>query len=195
LIKDMQIVEKAEVELKHYFETNDSRARQSMTLGSVNGRLAGWVNLMTKENMWTPFGWKAAGTDIKKFEGTDLGDDMIFWSFVRYGYVSVFLGLTLMLTFLYKLHQSVCQLPRGSKDRKIANICLATSVGIIIGGVSNGAQLYVFPINIYFYFCLSLVYSIYIQRKQYVTEVKAVETATIEAEAFVRRPNVRSLRA
>lgn len=167
LIKDMKLVEKAEVELKAYFKTEDSRARQTMTLGSLNGRLAGWVNLMTKKEMWTPFGWKADGKDVKQYDLIDLGDDIIFWSIVKYGYVSVVLGVVVMLTFLYKLHQAVCRLPKLSKDRKIANISLATSVGIIFGGMSNAAQLYVFPVNIYFYLCLSFVYSIYIQRKQY----------------------------
>ena len=167
LIKDLHIVENAEIELKAYFKTENSRARQTMTLGSINGRLDGWVNLMTKKNMWTPFGWKAAGVDIKRFEGSDLGDDIIFWSFVKYGYVSVIGGLVVMLTFLYKLHRMVCQLPPRSMERKVANISLATSVGIILGGMSNGAQLYVFPVNIYFYLCLSFVYSIYIQRKKW----------------------------
>jgi hypothetical protein len=166
LIKDMKVVEKAETVLMSNFRNADSRARQTMTLGSVNGRLVGWVNLMTKKQMWTPFGWKAAGKDVKQFDLTDLGDDIIFWSIVKYGYVPVFLGVFSMLAFLYKLHKAVCRLPFKSKERKIANISLATSVGIIVGGIGNAAQLYVFPVNIYFYLCLSFVYSIYIQRKQ-----------------------------
>ncbi len=176
LIKDMRIVERAEVELKSYFKTQDSRARQTMTIGSLNGRLEGWVNLMTKENMLTPFGWKAAGIDIIDFDSVDLGDDMIFWTFVKYGYVTVFLGAIAGLTFMYKLHRTVCTLPPGSKERKIANISLATSAGIIVGGVSNGAQLYVFPVNIYFYMCLAFVYSLYIQRERHALTVSLIDS-------------------
>ena len=179
LIKDMQIVERGELELRALFKTDDSRARQTMTLGSINGRLTGWVNLMTKKNMWTPFGWKFAGKDVKLFDAVDLGDDIIFWSVIRYGYVAVFVGLVVMLTFLYKLHRSVCNLPRATEERKIANISLATSVGIIFGGMSNAAQLGVFPVNIYFYLCLSFVYSIYIQRKEYTRERSAVPAPAI----------------
>ena len=166
LIKDMRIVEKVETELKAVFGTGDSRTKQVLTLGSVNGRLAGWVNLMTKDNMWTPFGWKAAGVDIKKFEGSDLGDDLIFWSVVKYGYVTLAVVIIIVFAFLGKLHGAVFRLPRYSKERKMANISLATSAGIISGGMSNAAQLYVFPVNIYFYLCLAFVYSIYIQRKR-----------------------------
>lgn len=171
LIKDLRVVERFEVELKAYFKTDDSRARQTMTLGSMNGRLEGWVNLMTKKEMWTPFGWKAAGKDVKQFDLIELGDDIIFWSIVKYGYVAVAFGIVAMLSFFYKLHKAVCGIPYGSEERKIANISMATSVGIISGGMSNAAQLYVFPVNIYFYLCLAFVYSIYIQRKQHVVEV------------------------
>jgi hypothetical protein len=183
LIKDMQIVEKFEVELKDYFKTNDSRARQTMTLGSMNGRLSGWVNLMTKENLWSPFGLKFAGTDTSNYKAEDLGDDIIFWSIIKYGFVPVFLGLSGLLVFLFKLHRMVSMLPHNSKEHKIANISLATSVGIIFGGMSNAAQLYVFPVNIYFYLCLSFVYSIYVQRNKY--QIKLIkERAQIDDYRF-----------
>jgi hypothetical protein len=71
-----------------------------------------------------------------------------------------------LLTFLYKLHKFVCSLPRDSKDRKIATICLATSIGILVGGLSNAAQLAVFPLNLYFYLCISIVYSTYLNQKE-----------------------------
>jgi hypothetical protein len=139
------------------------------TLGTFNGRIDGWVNLMTKEHIWTPFGWAIAGKEFDDYDLIELGDDIIFWSVVKYGFVPVFVGTIVFLLFLYKLHWFVCQLPRDSNERKIANICLATSIGIISGGMSNAAQLYVFPVNVYFYFCLSFVFSIYLN---YRTELK-----------------------
>jgi hypothetical protein len=120
---------------------------------------------MTKDHMLTPFGWKFDGQDFKDFDLTDLGDDIIFWSVVKYGYIPVSLGFLLFIMFLYKLHRFVCSLPFGSNERKISNICLATSIGIIVGGIGNAAQLSVFPVNIYFYLCLAFVYSIYLENK------------------------------
>lgn len=165
LIKDMKLLEKAEMQMKYLLKGNDSRLEQATTIGSFNGRLNGWVNLMTKDHMLTPFGWKFDGQDFKDFDLIDLGDDMIFWSVVKYGYIPVSLGFLLFIIFLYKLHRFVCSLPFGSKERKISNICLATSIGIIVGGIGNAAQLNVFPVNIYFYLCLAFVYSIYLENK------------------------------
>jgi hypothetical protein len=166
IIKDTRIVERIELELKSLISQENSRAEQATTIGSVNGRINGWVNLMTKGHIWTPLGWKFAGKKYEEYNMMDMGDDIIFWSIVRYGYVSVFIGGFVFLIFLYKLHWFVCQLPRDSLDHKIANICLATSIGIISGGLSNAAQLYVFPINVYFYLCLSFVFSIYLNYRQ-----------------------------
>lgn len=165
LIKDMKLLDKAELQMKYLLSNGSSRLDQATTIGSFNGRLNGWVNLMTKEHMLTPFGWKMDGQNFKDFDLTDLGDDIIFWSFVKYGYIPVTVGFILFIVFLYKLHRFVCSLPYDSKERKISNICLATSVGIIFGGIGNAAQLSVFPVNIYFYLSLAFVYSIYLENK------------------------------
>ena len=173
LIKDAKLVDIAERHLKSMVDQNDSRADQATTLGTFNGRIDGWVNLMTKEHIWTPFGWSIAGKEYDDYDVIELGDDIIFWSIVKYGFIPVFVGVFVFLFFLYKLHWFVCQLPRDSNERKIANICLATSIGIISGGMSNAAQLYVFPVNVYFYLCLSFVFSIYVN---YRTELKQAKS-------------------
>jgi hypothetical protein len=165
LIKDMRILEHAETELKFLLKSTDSRLEQATTIGSFNGRLNGWVNLMTKDNMLTPFGWKMKGLDTKDYDLTELGDDIIFWSVVKYGYIPVIFGTTFFFAFLYKLHRFVCSLPYGSIERRISTICLATSIGILSGGIGNAAQLNVFPVNIYFYLCLAFVYSVYLEKR------------------------------
>lgn len=164
IIKDMNLVSQAEQILKSTLNASDRRTNQVTTLGSFNGRIEGWVNLMTKEDMWTPFGWKIANKRGSSHEKGIMGDDIIYWYIITYGYVPVFTGLALFLIFMYRLHRFVCGLPYQSMERKISTICLATAVGILSGGLSNAAQLNVFPINIYFFFCLSVVYSIYMQR-------------------------------
>ena len=166
IIKDLKLIENTEMQIKALLGSADSRVMQATTLGSFNGRLEGWVNLMTKEHMLTPFGWKFAGQKFDDFSLIELGDDIIFWTVVKYGYIPVVIASLLFITFLYKLHRFVCSLPFDSVERKISNICLATSIGILVGGIGNAAQLNVFPLNIYFYFCLAFVYSIYLRNKK-----------------------------
>jgi len=166
-IKDMQLLEKFEGHLRTITTTNRfSRADQAVTIGSMNGRLHGWVNLMTKDNMWTPFGWKMAGINRQKVHGDDMGDDIIFWAVMQFGYVFCAIMGGGMIVFLYKLHRFVCSLDYGSRERRICTISLATAIGILFGGLSNSAQLLVFPVNIYFYLSISFVYSLYSQKRE-----------------------------
>jgi hypothetical protein len=165
LIKDYKVIENAESFLKREFNTGDSRVDQATTLGTFNGRIDGWVNLMTKKHIWTPFGWKLAGKRFKDYELIDLGDDAIFWFIVKYGYIPCFLGGVLMLTFLYKLHRFIQELPYASLEKRIAVVCLASVIGLLSGGLGNAAQMSVFPVNVYLYLCLAFVFSIYLQRK------------------------------
>jgi len=151
----------------HVFNVNSSQGEKATTLGTFNGRLLGWKNLMTKSMMWTPFGWKMAGRDVRKYNPLDLGDDTIVWSLIKYGYIPVFMGGAFMLYFLIKLHKFICSLPKGSKERNIGNLCLATIVGILFGGLGNGAQLAVFPLNVYFFLCWAFVFSIYMNRNSH----------------------------
>jgi len=167
VIMEMGLVGNAEKELMHVFNVNSSQGEKATTLGTFNGRLLGWKNLMTKSMMWTPFGWKMAGRDVRKYNPLDLGDDTIVWSLIKYGYIPVFFGGAFMLYFLIKLHKFICSLPKGSKERNIGNLCLATIVGILFGGLGNGAQLAVFPLNVYFFLCWAFVFSIYMNRNSY----------------------------
>jgi hypothetical protein len=164
IIKEMKLTSKLEDIMKDYTNTSDSRVDQAMTLGTFNGRIEGWVSLMTRERIWSPFGWRIAKITRTANDVEFLGDDVIFWYIITYGYIPFFTGLFLFLLFMYKLHRFVCFLPKDSVERRICTICLATTFGILSGGLSNASQLSVFPINIYFYLCLSVVYSIYIQR-------------------------------
>lgn len=165
-IKEMQLLEKLETSVRSITPTSKySRADQAITFGSMNGRLQGWVNLMTKDNMWTPFGWRMDGRRLKDVHHEDMGDDIIFWAVMQFGYVTCTVAGIILLSFMYKLHRFVCSLAVGI-ERKVCTICLATAVGILFGGLSNSAQLLVFPVNIYFYLNIAFVYSLYIQSRE-----------------------------
>lgn len=167
VIMDMNLLGDVETELRHVFSVDSILGEKATTLGTFNGRLLGWKNLMTKSMMWTPFGWKMAGLNVKKFNPLDLGDDTIVWSLIKYGYIPVFVGGALILFFLIKLHKFICSLPKDSKERNIGNLCLASIVAIMFGGLGNGAQLAVFPLNVYLFLCFSFVFSLYTNRDSY----------------------------
>jgi hypothetical protein len=177
VIMDMNLLSDVERELKHFLGVDGILGETVTTLGTFNGRLLGWKNLMTKSIMWTPFGWKMAGLDVTKFNPLDLGDDTIVWSLIKYGYIPFFVGGAFILYFLLKLHKFICSLPMGSKERNIGNLCLATIVGIMFGGLGNGAQLAVFPLNVYLFMCMAFVFSLYTNRNSY----KLVEYDSEEA--------------
>lgn len=166
LMLETNTMAKLDRQIKDTFNIVDAKADKVATLGTFNGRLLGYKNLMTKPMMWTPFGWAAAGQDIKKHEALDLGDDTIVWSIIKYGYVTCFVLGTTLLLFLLSVHKFVCSLPKGVPERKLGNLCLATILGIIVGGLGNGAQFQVFPVNVYLFLCLAFVFSMYIKRKE-----------------------------
>lgn len=163
---DKNIMTEVETSIRQTFNVESDRGAKASTLGSFNGRLNGYKNLMTKPMMWTPFGWKMAGRDIEKYDPLDLGDDTIVWSIIRFGYIPVFGGGCFLLIFLLRVHRFVCNLPKKSDERMLGNLCLATIVGIMVGGLGNGAQFQVFPLNVYLYMCLAFAYSLYIKRNE-----------------------------
>jgi hypothetical protein len=163
---EMNTMAQLDKQIKDTFGIVDAKANKAATLGTFNGRLLGYKNLMTKSMMWTPFGWAAAGQDLKKHEALDLGDDTIVWSIIKYGYIPCFVGGASLLIFLLSVHKFVCSLPRGVPEKSLANLCLATIVGIIIGGIGNGAQFQVFPVNVYLFLSLATVFSMFIKRKE-----------------------------
>jgi hypothetical protein len=177
VILEMKLVSEAERTIMKVFNVKSDQARKATTMGTFNGRLHGWQNMMTKSMMWTPLGWKMAGRDVTKFDPLDLGDDTIVWSLIKYGYIPCFVGGVLLLFFLFKLHGFVCLLPKGSRGRNLGTLCLATIVGIMFGGLGNGAQLAVFPLNVYLFMCLAFVFSLHTNRNSY----KQVEYDSEEA--------------
>lgn len=165
-ILDNNLVAKLDTEIKSTFSISNAKVEKATTLGTFNGRLLGYKNLMTKSMMWTPFGWAAAGKDVKKFDPLDLGDDTIVWSIIKYGYVSCLVAGVGLLTFLLSVHKFIGSLPKIAPERKLGNMCLATILGILVGGIGNGAQLHVFPVNVYLFLCLAIVFSLFIKRKE-----------------------------
>lgn len=172
MILEQNLMAKADSAIKNTFNIVDAKAEKAATLGTFNGRLLGYKNLMTKSMMWTPFGWKAAGKDVAKFEALDLGDDTIVWSIIKYGFVTCIVVGFGLLVFLFKVHRLISMLPKGLPEKKLGNLCLATIVGIIIGGIGNGAQFQVFPLNVYLFLCLALVFSMYLRRSELLQNVQ-----------------------
>lgn len=168
-------------------DPSDAYANRAVTLGTFNARLVGWSNLTQEPEIWTPFGFAAAGKDKGGTAGySDLrwGHDITTSMLIEYGYVPCFLAFCAGCWFLIIMHRFLLSLPRGSLEKKLCLLALSRAIAILIGGLANGAQLRVFPLNLYFYMFLAMVIGVYFDYRQ---KVKA-RRLEMQEEAMAALP-------
>lgn len=138
----------------------DDFSQRAIVMGTMNARLDGWINLTQKPELYTPFGFHFAG---QKLGATDFfwGHDLIVDTLIMVGYVPIILLLFVVGLGLRLCYRYYFGLDQGSLERKIVRISFAFVVGILIGGLSNGAQLRVFPQNFYFFLFVAFIFSSY----------------------------------
>jgi hypothetical protein len=174
--------------------TNNAYAERAIVMGTMNARLDGWKNLTTNPKIWTPFGMKRAGGQFQDGDEAYYGHDFIVEFLVKYGYIALSIVVCVGLIFLVMLNRVYFHSPIASLERRICRLSLAVSAGIFVGGLGNGAQLWVYPQNFYFYLCLAMVYTSYVNMwKAKRTWVPALDgpsfdLAEPEAEFIGERP-------
>jgi hypothetical protein len=142
--------------------TNNAYAERAIVLGTMNARLEGWQNLTTNPKVWTPFGMKQEGGQFQHGDEDYYGHDFIVAFLVKYGYIALSIAVCVGLIFLIQLNRVYFSSPIGSLERQVCRLALAVSAGIFVGGLGNGAQLWVYPQNFYFYLSLAVVYTTYV---------------------------------
>lgn len=142
--------------------TNNAYAERAIVMGTMNARLEGWENLTTNPKVWTPFGMKRAGGQFQDGDEVYYGHDFIVAFLVKYGYIALSIAVCVGLIFLIQLNRVYFSSPIGSLERRVCRLALAVSAGIFVGGLGNGAQLWVYPQNFYFYLSLAVVYTTYV---------------------------------
>lgn len=145
----------------------DAYAERAIVMGTMTARLEGFVNLTTNGHIWTPFGLKVAGDRAYMEVGAiAYCHDFITEFLVKYGYFA-FITVGCIATWAFiKINRIYFSLPKNSDFQIVSRIALAFALGIFSGGLGNGAQLWVFPQNFYFYFFLAVIYTIGINRNK-----------------------------
>jgi O-antigen ligase len=142
-------------------------ANRAIVLGTATDRVKGWVNLTTNPDVWTPFGLRVAGVKFDPLMDTIYyGHDFIIEFLLKYGYVGLGLASMVGVFVLVKINKICFSAPQGSEERSLCRLAIAFAGGIFVGGLGNGAQLWVYPQNFYFYLCISLVYATYVQSRR-----------------------------
>lgn len=161
----MQEIEKVLQEVVLGSSTGDAFSKRAIVLGTMNARLEGWVNLTQKPELYTPFGFKFAGQKVGS-DGFYWGHDLIVDTLIQVGYIPVLIMIALAGYGLYLIYRFYFGLEKGSLEQKVLRLSFCFVVGILIGGLSNGAQLRVWPQNYYFFLFLAMIFSAYMNQKR-----------------------------
>jgi hypothetical protein len=150
-------------------------------LSTLNDRLESYNSLLHNKRVWTPFGLRFSGYDEMKVRSTVHIHDAFTEMLLKVGFVPTLMGAFGAFWLLRHLHRFVCQEPAGL-SRELAISGLACGMGILFGGLVNGAQFTTFPINFFFYFYLSIVVGLMLWRRS------ETEAATVAAPAMAQVP-------
>lgn len=157
-IVEYRLLDDLEGSLRRTFKPDDAAGQKAFILGTMYDRFRGWANL-TEPEIWTPFGFKAAGmeNELDKETATRMwGHDITVDLLIRLGYVPLFfLGIGGVFA-TYWFHSNLLSMPRYSLERKVALLCFAMAIGISFGAFANANQLKAFPQNLYAFLFLGI---------------------------------------
>jgi hypothetical protein len=145
--------------------TGNAYADRALVMGTMTARFEGFVNLTSNPKIWTPFGMGIAGDKDYLTGGTIMyAHDFITEFLIKYGYIAFVITGIISFWMFTKMNKIYFSMPKGSIYQIICRVSLAFALGIMSGGLGNGAQLWVFPQNFYFYFFLAVVYTVGMER-------------------------------
>lgn len=145
-------------------------AERAITMGTFTSRTQGISEWFTNERYFSLFG-------LPKEIGLDSGaHDMIGQIYVSTGAVGLFLTVAFGAVILYHLHKNLLKMT-SPDEKKLATFYMANIFGQLLGGIFSGSQLHVFPVNVYFWLMVGLLFQL-IESNKRVTEPYAFISAT-----------------
>jgi hypothetical protein len=138
-----------------------AEARQSLVLGTLDARLESMASFATDASIWTPFGLKAAGSDVQ----LKWVHDILTETLIKVGYVPLSILVFGTITGAFMALRGLFQMPKGP-HRMMTSYFAALALGMISGGFSQGAMILFFPINFFWCLFLALTYSLSFWQKQ-----------------------------
>jgi hypothetical protein len=171
--------------IENLLRSNKSaNAERAVVLGTMYDRLSGWRYLVTQPEGFPALGEMFGGkVTVKMVDSYRLGHDIIISYLIKLGWIPMSLLFILGTYLLRKLHAFQFSLDKKSEEFRMTRYCLASFLGILAGGMANGAQLFNFPQNFYFWVWLSMALAIY-QRN---AERNKLHRSQIETD-FARLP-------
>ncbi len=138
-----------------------AEARQSLVLGTLDARLESMASFATDGSIWTPFGLKAAGSDVQ----LKWVHDILTETLIKVGYIPLGILVFGFLIGAFIALRELFRMPKGS-HRTMTSYFAALALGIISGGFSQGAMILFFPINFFWCLFLGVTYSLNLWQKQ-----------------------------
>lgn len=152
-IYDQKIFNKWQAYLQLKFG-GKAAVEQTMVLGTFNGRLESMAGVASNRgDIWTPFG-NLFGADQFRMKNT-VAHDIIAETLLKYGYVPLFLAIAALTYAGYRFLRSNFTL-QACPERDLGQIFFAMSFGLAFSGLSHGAIMSTFPVNLFFAIYLAM---------------------------------------
>jgi len=128
-------------------------AQRAGNMGTFSTRTIGINEWMTNPKL---FSWFGLSKDEIVLAGTH---DMIGQIYVSNGIVGLAIGLLGSLMTLFYLHSNLLRI-QNDQDQRLASFYLANVFTLLFSGVISGSSLHIFPVNIYFWLMIGLLFEI-----------------------------------
>ncbi len=170
-----RLLDEWQIILNDYFlkKSGDASTERALILGTMYDRLSGWRYLATQPLGFPLFGTAFGGElNVKQVDSYLICHDLVVHYLIRLGWIPMFFLSLIMTIFLRKLHQFQFSIDKKTLESKLIRYALASALGILSGGMANGAQLMNFPQNFYLWLWLSICLASYNNRdRKQTTEI------------------------
>ena len=151
--------------------------RNLVNMNSYVDRLQGFVNVLANPQAYSWFG--IGGVDER--DSSFYNHDPVSDALLSYGVVGLGLGVIVCGFLLWRLHGIVLEM-RSPVMRALAAASLANAAGNVAVSMINGNLLGVYPINVFFWGCISFAVALRRNDDMAVSEAKARRLAEEQAE-------------
>lgn len=143
---------------------------QAIQIGTFTDRLQSYSLIFSDTRMLTPFGWKLSGRPMNAMPFTH---DAVTEFILKVGYVPVIIMLVLGVYFVIRMHRVVLG-EKASLNKSLAVISAASFFSYALGGMANGSQLRMFPVNFFLWLFPAVIVSLEFHRRKTAAMAPAV---------------------
>ncbi|RYD86108.1 MAG: hypothetical protein EOP84_00080 [Verrucomicrobiaceae bacterium] len=128
-------------------------SQRASNMGTFTTRTMGITEWMTNESYFSWFG-------LPKAEIIQAGaHDLVGQIYVSSGIVGLTLAATIGASILFYLHRNLL-LISDTNNKQLASFYMANIFAILFSGIFSGSSLHIFPLNLYFWLMVGLLFQI-----------------------------------